>query len=125
MFFIEKTNFPVDRWRDITYGIIVMDYRPEKSDTYHTRLTVGGDRVNYPGGCGTPTVDLTTVKILLDSIVLTPNVIVLRRYGQVHATQIMNEGKCNKAVTVQMTHRPNGQMTGQTKTSMLSNIDNK
>ena len=34
---------------------------------------MGGGRVNYPGYCATPTVELTTVKILLDSIVSTPN----------------------------------------------------
>ena len=50
-----------------------MDYRPDKSDPYCTRLAVGGDRVNYPGDCGTPTVSLTTVKLLLNSIVLKIN----------------------------------------------------
>jgi hypothetical protein len=45
----------------------------KKSDPYRTRLTVGGDRVNYPGDCGTPTVDLLTVKLLLNSVISTPN----------------------------------------------------
>ena len=73
MFFIEKTAVPADRWRDVTYGQIVVDYRPEKTDTYRTRLTVGGDRVNYPVDCGTPTVELNMVKLLLNSIVSTVN----------------------------------------------------
>ena len=50
-----------------------MNYRPEKSDPYCTRLTVGGDRLNYLGDCGTPTVDLLTVKILLNGVISTPN----------------------------------------------------
>ena len=58
---------------DVTYGRVVVDYRPEKTNPYQTRLTVGGDRVNYPGDCGTHTVDLTTVKILLNRIVSTIN----------------------------------------------------
>ena len=72
IFFINKGEVPADRWRDITYGRVVVNYRPEKDDPYRTRLTVGGDRVNYPGDCGTPTVDLLTVKLLLNSVVSTP-----------------------------------------------------
>ena len=34
--FIEKTDVPVDRWRDVRYGIVVVDYRPEKRNTYRT-----------------------------------------------------------------------------------------
>ncbi len=37
------------------------------------RLVVGGNRINYPGNCGTPTADLLTVKLLLNSIVSPPN----------------------------------------------------
>ena len=69
--FIEKTTVPTDRWRDMMYGRIVVDYRPEKTNPYHTIITSGGDRVNYLGDCGTPTVDLTTAKLLLNSIVST------------------------------------------------------
>ena len=68
IFFIEKTAVPADRWKDVTYGRIVVDYRPDKTDTYHTIITVGGGRVNYPGDCGTTTVELTTVNLLLNSI---------------------------------------------------------
>ncbi len=31
----------------------------------------GGDRVHYPGNAGTPTADLITVKLLINSIILT------------------------------------------------------
>ena len=57
----------------MTYGQIVVDYRPDRTDPYRTRLTVGGDTVNCPGDCGTPTVDLTTVKLVLNIIVSTLN----------------------------------------------------
>jgi hypothetical protein len=33
----------------------------------------GGDRVHYPGDAGIPTADLLTVKLLLNSIINTPN----------------------------------------------------
>ena len=47
----------------------MVDYRPEKTDPYRTILTLGEDRVNYPGDRGTPIVELDTVKLLLNSIV--------------------------------------------------------
>ena len=71
--FIDNTDLPVNRWMYVKYGIVVVDYTPEKSDPYRTRIKVGGDRSNHPGDCGTTTVDLTTVKILLNIIVSTPN----------------------------------------------------
>ena len=48
-----------------------MKYRPEKGDPYCTCLTVGGNLIVYPGDCGTPTVDLLTVKLLLNSVIST------------------------------------------------------
>ena len=47
--------------------------QPENTDPYQIRITVVGDRVNYPGDCGTPAVDFTTVNFLLNSIVSTLN----------------------------------------------------
>jgi hypothetical protein len=34
---------------------------------------VGGDRINCPSNCVSPTADLLTIKLLLNSIVSTPN----------------------------------------------------
>ena len=36
-----------------------------------TRLTVGGDRINYLGDVGTPTASLLTVKLLVNSVLST------------------------------------------------------
>ena len=33
---------------------------------------MGGNKINYPGDCGTPTADLLTVKLLLNSVISTP-----------------------------------------------------
>ena len=70
--FIRKEEVPQDRFRDVTYGQIVCNYRPEKEDPNRARLVVGGDRINYPGKVGTPTCNMLTVKLLLNSIVSTP-----------------------------------------------------
>ena len=73
LFFTEKKELPIDRWRDVAYGRVVVYYRPENINPYRTQLTVGGYRVNYPGYCGKTTVDLLTVKLLLKIVVSTPN----------------------------------------------------
>jgi hypothetical protein len=48
-------------------------YRSEKKDPYYTRITMGGNLVNYVDDCGTPTEDLLMVKLMLNSIISTPN----------------------------------------------------
>ena len=72
IYFIDKADIPAERWKDVTYGRVVVAYRPKKSNPYRTRLTVGGNLIAYPGDCGTPTVDLLTVHFLLNSIISTP-----------------------------------------------------
>ena len=71
IFFIDRADVPAEIWKDVTYVRVVVDYRPEKSDPYLTRLTVGGNLIVYPSDCGTPTVDLLTVKLLINSVVST------------------------------------------------------
>ena len=70
--FINKGKVPVDRWRDITYGKIVYNVRPQKDEVNHTRLTMGGDRINIDMDCGTHPVNFLTVKLFFNSIILTP-----------------------------------------------------
>ncbi len=74
IFIIKKNQVPQDRAKDVTYGLITCLVRPEKIDEPNrTRLVAGGDRVHYPGDASTPTADLLTVKLLLNSIISTPN----------------------------------------------------
>jgi hypothetical protein len=73
IFFISKTDIPHNRRGNVTYCRIVCIYREGKKDKYRTRITMGGNLINYPGDCGTPTADLLTVKLLLNSIISTPN----------------------------------------------------
>jgi hypothetical protein len=47
--------------------------RPEKIDEPNrTRLVAGGDRVHYPFDTGTPTANLLTIKLLINSVISTP-----------------------------------------------------
>jgi len=73
VFFIRKEDIPSDRKGDKPYGRIVSVFCDGKNDKYRTRVTIGGNLVNFPGDCGTPTADLLTVKLLLNSIISTTN----------------------------------------------------
>ena len=57
--------------KDLTYRKFVCDLKPNKEEKERTRLAVGGGRINYPDDCGTPTADLLTIKLLLNSTIST------------------------------------------------------
>ena len=63
---------PSDRCKDVTRDRIVCNVRPEREDSNRVRATVMGNMVNHPGNNSTPTVDLLTVNMLLNSVVSTP-----------------------------------------------------
>ena len=70
---MQKDNVPFERMKDVTYGSFNCDYKPNKEEKERTRLTAGGDQINYPDDCGAPTADMTLFKILVNSIISTPN----------------------------------------------------
>ena len=72
IYFIDSTLIPNDRRGDITYGRIVVDYRSHKTEPNHTRLTVGGNLINYRGYVSTPTADTTTSIIVINSTISKP-----------------------------------------------------
>ena len=73
IFFIPRHKVPKERMKDVTYGLITCLIRLEKVDKPNrTRLAVGGDRVHYPFDAGTPTANLLTVKLLINSKASTP-----------------------------------------------------
>ena len=71
IFFIRKGEIPPDRWKDVSYTRIVCNVRPQKNEVNRTRLTYGGSSLEIPIDCGTPTADLLTVKLLLNSVIST------------------------------------------------------
>jgi hypothetical protein len=68
-FFIDLTSIPKDH--KITYGKLVCDFKPNKTEKHWVRLTVGGDRLDYSGDTPTSTADITTFKILINSTLST------------------------------------------------------
>jgi hypothetical protein len=69
--FICKDQVPNNK--DMMYGSFNCDFKPNKEEKEHMRLTAGGDRINYQSDCGTPTADMILFKILANSIRSTPN----------------------------------------------------
>ena len=48
--------------------------RTQQAETHRTRLTVGGNLINFPGDVTTPTSDLVTAKLIFNSVLSTKNV---------------------------------------------------
>jgi hypothetical protein len=69
--FIRRSDVP--KGQKVTYGSFVVDIKDHKDEKEHTRLTVGGDQIEYPGGKSTQTAGLTTAKIFINSVISTPN----------------------------------------------------
>ncbi len=55
----------------MAYAKFVCKLKPNKAEVHRTRLTVGGDKVHYPGDVSTPTADLMLVKIHTNSVIST------------------------------------------------------
>ena len=68
--FIKPNKIPKGKFA--TYGRIVVDFKPHKNEPNRTRLTVGGNLIHFEGSVRTPTADMITAKLLLNSVVSTP-----------------------------------------------------
>ena len=71
-FVIRFENIPADRRSKITYTKVVCKVRPEKSDPNRTRITIGGNRITFPGNVGTPTASLELAKPVFNSVLSRP-----------------------------------------------------
>jgi hypothetical protein len=67
--FIRRSNIP--KGRKVTYGLFVVDIKDHKEEKERTRLTIGGDQIEYPGDKSTRTADLTTAKIIINRVIST------------------------------------------------------
>ena len=54
------------------YAQTVCNYCEQKKEKECTQLCMGGDKTNCPFDCGTPTAELLTIKLLLNSVISTP-----------------------------------------------------
>eukprot|EP00804_Cyclotella_cryptica_P025032 CCRYP_015948-RA/>CCRYP_015948-RA protein AED:0.28 eAED:0.33 QI:0/0/0/0.75/1/1/4/0/587 len=70
---IDYEDIPIDRRKEITYTKVVCKVRPEKTDPDRTRITIGGNRICYPGDVGTKTAPLELVKLMINSVLSRKN----------------------------------------------------
>ena len=71
MHFIKKQQVP--KGKTVTHARFVADIRPQKDEKERMRLTAGGNRLTHNGKKSTETAGLETTKMLLNSVVSTPN----------------------------------------------------
>jgi len=69
MQFIKVTDIPPGKFA--AYLRILAAYRPEKDNPRRIRFTVGGNLIEYLGKTSTKAADITTVKILFNSVLST------------------------------------------------------
>ena len=62
----DEIKIPADG--KIKYGSLVVDYREQKIDPNRVWLPAGGSLIKYPGKTTTKTADLTTSKVLCNSV---------------------------------------------------------
>ena len=67
IFFVQKHEIPKDR--KISYANFVCNYRPLKSEPYRVRLTVGGDKLEYPDETASPAASLIESKLIANSVI--------------------------------------------------------
>ncbi len=58
----------IPKGQTITYVRIVLDFRPQKLDPYCIQITAGGNLIKYPGKLLTRTANLTTSKLMWNSV---------------------------------------------------------
>ena len=65
--FVPKTSIPTHK--KVTYANMINDYRPYKDDPYRTRLTIGGDKLDYYGNSSSPAASLLESKLIINSVI--------------------------------------------------------
>ena len=68
-FFVPYKKVP--KHKKPTYVTIVVNIRPNKTEEYRVRITVGGNQIIYKYIVSTPTADNTTVKCMFNHVVST------------------------------------------------------
>ena len=67
IFPIRKKDVP--QGRKVTYANFVCDIRPQKKESHRTRLTAGGDKLDYPHDASSPAVSVLDAKIHINSTI--------------------------------------------------------
>jgi hypothetical protein len=55
--------------KKVAYANMVCDYKPNKTEKYRVRLTIGGDVLDFLGDTASPAASLIETKLLLNSVI--------------------------------------------------------
>ncbi len=67
-YIIDNQDTPSHKRKEICHTMVICEVHPEKDDPDRTRITIGGNRICYPGNVGTNTALLELVKLLHNSV---------------------------------------------------------
>jgi hypothetical protein len=70
MLALDIPNIPKDRV--IMYARVVIDHHPQTEDPNRIQITAGGNIIDYPGKLTTQMADITTAKLIWNSVLSTP-----------------------------------------------------
>ena len=76
---INYNNIPLHKRKEICHTMVVSEVRPEKDDPNCTQITIGGNRICYPGNVGTNTASLELLKLLPNSVLSQKGALYLHR----------------------------------------------
>ena len=75
VFFVDRQQIrEIPKEKTVTYARIVFDYLPQKANPRRVHVTVGVHLLNVPGDLSTRTAELTTSKILWNTVLSTKDV---------------------------------------------------
>ena len=69
---IKYKDIPQYRRKEVCHTKVVCEVRPHKEDPDTKRITIGRNRIIYPGDVGTPTASLELIKLILNSVLSRP-----------------------------------------------------
>jgi hypothetical protein len=58
----------IPRYQTVTYARVIVHFHPQKDDPHRIRITAGGNLINYPGKLSTRMANLTTSKLMWNSV---------------------------------------------------------
>jgi hypothetical protein len=67
-FLIDYHGIPSHKKKEICHIMVECEVSSNKDDPNHTRITIGGNRIYYPGNVGTNTALLELLELLLNSV---------------------------------------------------------
>jgi hypothetical protein len=104
-YLILHTDIPAVQWHKVTYTKVVCEVHPQKEDPNCTCITIGSNRICYPGNTGTTTGSLEVVELLLNSVLSCP-IAKSACFGDIKNLYLRTPLDCPEYVCIKLTDIP-------------------